>query len=298
MSEVLVVGDAIVDIVFGGVDQLPDPGEEVVASAYELRAGGSGGYASLGLAAVGEDVRVSTLVGTDGFSDHWVDFLADQGVDTTAVERVPDERASTAAGFLLPEDRSFVTYRGAVGSDRSLVPALDGCDAVLVAGFSQAPYLWSDGVVEFIRGLGERDVPVFLDTNWSPSPWQDAFESVVPAVDYLLVNDLEARRLGDAETVSDAGRALLERGAGTCVVKNGAEGCTIVDDSGVETVGTAPREAVDTCGAGDLFDASFVSELLDGRSAPEAAATANRCAGVAVEEFELRAKLDRIRALS
>jgi sugar/nucleoside kinase (ribokinase family) len=298
MSEVLVVGDAIVDIVFDGVDRLPDPGEEVVASQYEIRAGGSGGYASLGLAALGEETRVSTLVGTDEFSDRWIGFVEEWGVDTDGVERVADGRASTAAAFLTPDDRSFVTYRGAAGSDQPVVPDLDGCDAVLVAGFSQAPYLWSDAVVDFIRGLADRDVPVFLDTNWSPSPWREAFETVIPAIDYLMVNDEEARRLGDADTVAAAGRTLRERGVGTCVIKTGADGCTLVDDGGVAHVDTEPVEAVDTCGAGDLFNAGFISELLAGRSTPAAAATANRCAGEAVQVFELGAKLERIRALA
>lgn len=297
MSEVLVVGEAIIDFVFGGIDRLPDRGEEVVASRYELRPGGSAGYASMGLAARDVNVRLATLVGTDDLSDRWLEFVEAQGVDTTPVEQVPDTTVSTAAAFLFPDERSFVTYRGATGSDRSLTPTVGACDAVLVTGFSQAPYLWSDELVAFIQALGEEDMPVFLDTNWSPSDWQGAFEAVLPAVDFLLVNDREARRLADADTVPAAGSTLVDRGAGTCVIKTGADGCTIVDTGGVETVGTEPCDAVDACGAGDFFNAGFIAARLDGHAAPDAAVTGNRCAREAIRAFALDDKLTAIRAL-
>lgn len=298
VSGAYVLGDAIVDLVFGGFERLPDPGEEVVASQCELRPGGSAGYAAMGLAARDVDVRVATLVGTDALSERWLDVVGDEGVDTTAVERVPGESISTAAAFLGEDDRSFVTYRGAVGADRALRPDPGDADLVLVTGFSQAPYLWSEEVVAAIRALDDRDVPVCLDTNLSPSDWQPAFEAVAPAVDYLLVNEQEVRSLGDADDIVDAGRALCGRGVGTCVVKTGSDGCTLVDADGVERVDTETRETVDACGAGDFFNAGFVAGLLDGQSATTAAAHGNRCAGAAIGTFPLREKLTRIRALS
>ena len=298
MSEVLVIGDAIVDFVFDGIGRLPDPGEETVASQYELRPGGSAGYASVGLSALGVKTHVATLVGRDPLSDRWLNFVGAQGVNTASVDRVPDETISTAAAFLTKTDRSFVTYRGACGSDRVFVPEAGNRDAVLVTGFSQAPYLWSEELISFIQSLSNQDVSVLLDTNWSSSEWHDAFAAVAPAVDYLLVNDQEARRLGDSETVAAAGQALIDCGVGTCVVKTGADGCTLVDSTGSKTVETEPRDAIDVCGAGDFFNAGFVAALLDERTALAAAANGNRCAGEAIQAFAIHEKLNRIRGLS
>ena len=296
-DDVLVVGDAIVDFVFGGIDRLPDPGEETVASQYELRPGGSGGYASMGLSALGVDTRVATFVGDDELSDSWLDFVKNQGLNTAGVERIENETISAAAAFLLEDERSFLTYRGATDTDRTLSPSVADAGAVLVAGFSQAPYLWADEMVTFIQGLANEDIPVFLDTNWSPSGWRGAFDEVVATVDYLLVNDREARKLGEAEDVATAGRELVEQGVETCVVKTGAKGCTVVSTDGVQRVGTDRREAVDACGAGDFFNAGFVAGKLAGQPDRGAAAVGNRCAGAAITEFALTDKLAGIASL-
>lgn len=297
MSDVLVVGDAIVDFVFGGVDRVPDPGEEMVASRFEVRPGGSAGYASLGLSTLGTDVRVSTPIGTDPLSDRWLAFMNDHGVGTETVRRVPETAISTAAAILTDTDRSFVTYRGAAGNASFRPPDIGDLDAALITGFAQSPYLWSDAGIAFVEALGEADVPVLLDTNWSPSAWEDAFEGILPAVDYLLANDTEVRRLGEGTTNAEAGRSLLERGVGSCVVKAGAEGCLIVDDA-VETVPTESRDVVDACGAGDFFNAGFISALSAGASVTAAAERGNRVAGAAIGAFSIHEKLKLIGSLS
>jgi sugar/nucleoside kinase (ribokinase family) len=298
MSEVLVVGDAIVDFVFEDVDRVPDPGEEMVASRFEVRPGGSAGYASLGLAAQDVDVRVSTPVGADTLSEQWLTFMSEHGVDTEMVDRVPGTGISTAAAILTDTDRSFVTYRGAAGNTSVEIPDSGTADIVLVSGFAQAPYLWSDDGVASIQKLGEREAPVLLDTNWSPSGWREAFEEVLPSIDYLLVNDTEVRRLGEATAIPDAGSALVERGVGTCIVKAGEEGCIVVDNDGFETVPTDFTETVDTCGAGDFFNAGFISALSEGKSVTKAARRGNLVAGEAIRVFSIDDKLSSIEALS
>lgn len=298
MSEVLVVGDAIVDFVFGGVDRVPDPGEEVVASRFEVRPGGSAGYASLGLAAQNVDVRVSTPVGTDPLSEQWLTFMSAHGVDTELVERIPETGISTAAAILTDTDRSFVTYRGAAGNASIDPPEIGGEDIVLVSGFAQAPYLWSADGVAAIQTLGESDAPILLDTNWSPSGWREAFDEILPSIDYLLANDTEVRRLGGSESIPDAAGTLLDRGVGSCIIKAGEEGCLVVDTDGVETVPTDFAAAVDTCGAGDFFNAGFISALLGGRSVTTAARRGNRVAGEAIRVFSIDDKLASIESLS
>jgi sugar/nucleoside kinase (ribokinase family) len=299
MTDVLVVGDAIVDAVFGGVDRYPDPGEEVVAPRFDLRPGGSAGYASAALSELGTDVRVATLVGSGVLSDYWVEFVAGRGVDTGPVQRVAGESVSVATAVLFEEDRAFITHRGATASDRTVLSGSDvaGIDALLVTGFSQAPYLWSEAFVAVVEAAAESGVPVFLDTNWSEGDWQGVADSLLPAVDYLLVNDAEVRRLAGREAVPAAGRELLDRGVEACVVTTGAEGCTLVSQEGVRRVPAATVEAVDSCGAGDFFNAGLVDALCDEAELGSAAAAANRCAGAAVQRFDLREKLAAVGSL-
>ena len=62
----------------------------------------------------------------------------------------------------------------------------------------------------------------------------------------------------------------------------GAAGCTVYSaDAQADVPGYAVDE-VDPTGAGDCFDAGFLSELLAGRSATDAARLANACGALAV----------------
>jgi sugar/nucleoside kinase (ribokinase family) len=296
MTDVLVVGDAIVDVVFGGIDRYPDPGEEVVATRFDLRPGGSAGYAATALSELGREVRVATLVGSDELSQYWLESLSARGVETGPVETIPGESVSVAATFLFERDRAFLTYRGATASERPVVSRddVDGVEALLVTGFSQTPALWSDAFVAVVEAAAESGVPVFLDTNWAAGDWHRYAEALYPAVDYLLVNDAEARRLAGSESVTAAGRELLDRGVGACVVTTGEKGCTIVTGSGVDREPAASGDAVDLCGAGDFFNAGLIDALCGGAPLGEAATAANRCAGEAVERFELPEKLSAV----
>lgn len=297
MSTVLVLGDAIVDAVFAGIDGYPEHGAEIVAPRYELRAGGSAGYASLGFGALETSVETVAHVGDDILSTHWLSTLEAWGVDTRGVTRHADTSISVAAGFLFDDDRSFVTYRGAsdAGSIPDLAPA--DYDAALLAGFAQAPYLWDDATVEAVRTVAEQDVPVYLDPNWSPEGWQSTFFDLLPLVDTLFVNDVEARRLGGHDDLADAGRALRDEGASSCVVTAGDRGCLLVEDEAT-WVETDSVETVDACGAGDFFNAGFITATLEGTDRRTAAATGNRCAREGITRFALESKLDAIAGVS
>lgn len=297
MNDVLVVGDAIVDFVFADVERYPEPGEEVVAPAFELRPGGSAGYASLAMGALERPATIVSVVGDGVLSDHWLTFLDEWGADTGTVIRRSGETISTAAAFLFETDRSFVTYRGAGASGR--VPSVDSeaYDALLIAGFSQAPYLWNEDLLDVAEAFADRGKPVFLDTNWSPGDWQPTFEELLPSVEYLLVNEGEARQLANRDDLVSAGRALVDAGASTCAIKDGERGCLLVGTE-TERVETEPAAVVDACGAGDFFDAGFVHAIASDADSATAAAVANRCARRALTNFSLREKLVAVGDLS
>lgn len=293
MSNVLVLGDAIVDLVFGGVERYPARGEEVVAPRFELRPGGSAGYTALGLAALGVDVTVATTVGDDTLSGYWLDFLTTQGVDITHVTHYSDAHISTAAAFLFQDDRSFVTYRGVNETGNVPTVDVDTYDALLITGFSQAPYLWDGGARNLARTFADHNRPVLLDTNWSTGQWERPFLDLLPFVDTLLVNDQEARRLSGCDSLTTAGRVLIDDGAGACVIKDGNHGCLLVDGA-IHRVETDAVNPIDTCGAGDFFNAGYLDAALAGSDRRDAASAGNRSARTAITRFAIREKLNAL----
>ena len=99
---------------------------------------------------------------------------------------------------------------------------------------------------------------VSLDPNWDPDEtWDGGLLALLPLLDYLFVNEQEARLIGRADDALAAARALACNGP-TVVVKLGGSGGLSV--SGAETIRAPalPRAVVDTTGAGDSFDAGFL----------------------------------------
>jgi nucleoside 2-deoxyribosyltransferase len=76
----------------------------------------------------------------------------------------------------------------------------------------------------------------------------------------LILNLREARRLTDASTPTDAGRALLrETDAEVVIVKNGIRGAMMITRDSTAHIGPHPTEHVWPIGSGDAFSAGFAA---------------------------------------
>ncbi len=129
--------------------------------------------------------------------------------------------------------------------------------------------------LEEARRLGKRTV-----LNPAPARVLPLPADLLPLVDYLTPNEIEAGLLTDREvrTPADAeaaGRALLARGVATVVVTLGAAGAVAVDATGVIRAPGFPVEAIDTVGAGDAFSGTLAAALAAGAPIADALLVAN-----------------------
>lgn len=93
----------------------------------------------------------------------------------------------------------------------------------------------------------------------------------LPELDYLLPNADQVLALTASDDLEQGCRALIERGVGCVAATCGADGVTIVDADGAETVPAFEIATVDTTGCGDAFSAGFLRGLALGRERREAA---------------------------
>lgn len=98
--------------------------------------------------------------------------------------------------------------------------------------------------------------------------------------DVFFPNEEEARRLTGANS-AEAAAAQLGKLAGTVAVKLGAKGVLIFSQGSCFRLPATSVEVVDTTGAGDSFNAGYLSQFLksaDALACAEAGiATAARC---------------------
>jgi sugar/nucleoside kinase (ribokinase family) len=275
-ADVLVVGDLNPDLVLTG-DVVPRFGQvEQLLDAAAFVVGGSAAITAHGLARLGRRVALLAAVGDDAFGPILVDRLAAAGVDVSRILVREEQPTGVTVVLSKGDDRAMLTLPGAIDSltphevvDTATALARTGLRHVHLASYFLQPRLAAElpGVLIALRDLG---LTTSLDTNADPRGRWDGVDDLLPHLDVLLPNRVEAVALGRDSDPRRAAAALAARGPLT-VVKDGSSGAfavardgTLVDDGG------SPVTVVDATGAGDTFDAAFVSAWLDGAGVAEA----------------------------
>ena len=119
MTRIAVVGSYGVGLTFG-VERAPERGETLIGTLFRRDDGGKGSNQAVGAARMGAEVAFLTAVGEDVFGDRAHELWAEEGVDASAVLRVP---APTMTAAILVEgsgDNRIVIVPGALAE---LTPA-------------------------------------------------------------------------------------------------------------------------------------------------------------------------------
>jgi sugar/nucleoside kinase (ribokinase family) len=258
--DLLVIGDANPDVVVGPV---PDPLEfgqrEVLVPTGSIVLGGSGAITACGAARLGLRVAFAGRVGRDHAGGLVRDLLTAAGVTcflalddeagtplTTVLTRGSDRAILTAAGTLTRTEAADVppellaTSRHVHASSYFLLPRLD--------------------VPALFRAAHRHGATTSLDTNDDPAGRWD-IGAVLAETDVLLPNAAEARKLSRRTDLFEAAAALAEGGR-LVAVKNGADGALSHDGQELVRCPTIAVSTVDAVGAGDSFNAGFITGLV------------------------------------
>ncbi len=276
----VVLGPTYCDLVFGGLERLPELGEERFARSFRVAPGGSA-ITAIALHRLGHAVGLVADVGRDALAGWLRDALTREGVGIDALRAVQEPTPVTAA-LSTAADRAFVTYLEPPGPAPDLTAVLRRAAAthLHVAGFPAA--LAAPDLVDLAHALGAT---VSFDPGWDGRALADPrVRRVALAADVLLPNRLEAGLLlaedgdGGAPPTAEAALARLAalRPGRVTVVKDGAAGAwgMGVDDAASGEAPGAPArsadpsapawvpapsvDAIDATGAGDVFDAGFL----------------------------------------
>lgn len=251
---------------------------------------------------LGEDWQVAYLsaVGEDETSSAMLDFMAESGVDTRFVRRLPGRVPGLYLIHLDGAERRFSYWR-----DTSAAKALADDEAHLAEAFAAGDAFYFSGItlavlpaeararlLGHLRAAKAAGKPVAFDPNIRPRLWPDkaemraAIEAGAAAATICLPSYPDERdAFGDASPAASAAR-YLGLGVGEVMVKDGAEPAVVATPDHSEVIPAPPvGDAVDTTGAGDSFGAAYVAARLSGASAVEAAHRGHKLAGEVVRHF-------------
>lgn len=276
---VLVIGELNVDIVATGLRDFPEMGAEILAQDCELTLGSASAIFAVGMSKLGHKVTFVSQVGRDSFGDFCITALKQSGIATSNVLRKANEKTGITLALSGNKDRALVTYPGAIASltaDRVNDGLLRKHDHVHLTSYylQKKLQLRFGEILQRAKALG---LTTSFDPNSDPSDrWNSAINSVLKYTDILFVNEREAIKLTKAKT---AQAALKMLGAKTpcVVVKRGAKGAIATQDGELVSDSGFRVKALDTTGAGDSFDAGFLSAYLMKESVSECLRFGNAC---------------------
>ncbi len=280
---VLVVGDANPDLILRG-DVVPRFGQaEQLLDDAALVVGGSAAITAHGLARLERPVSLLAAVGDDVFGRLLTGELARSGVGTGEVRVREGVRTGITVVLSGPADRAMLTLPGAIatlvaGEVRAAVTASADLTHVHFSSLYLQPEL-AGGLARLLPELRARGLTTSLDTNADPAGRWLGVTELLAHLDLLLPNRTEACGLaGEPDPVAAAGK--LAAAGPLVVVKDGDRGAFAVTPAGGHRASAAaPREVVDTTGAGDTFDAAFLDTWLDGAGLGECLDRAVRAGG-------------------
>jgi sugar/nucleoside kinase (ribokinase family) len=255
------VGEAFEDLVFHGLPRLPRPGEELRTRHFTRTVGGGTLITAVAAARLGARVQV-----VSGLPDDAVRRLKAEGVRVQNLKRAAEPHAVSVA-LSTRHDRAFATFDGVNDELESRVLAaferrLPRATHVHVALGPRDVSSW----VHVLGRLRARGVTTSWDFGWHGElRGRPGFEALLGALDWVFVNEREARLYTGAPTVAQAARCWKAL-ARNVVVKQGARGA-FVQTGGVIVRAAAPKvKVVDTTGAGDAFNGGFLAALVHGQS--------------------------------
>jgi sugar/nucleoside kinase (ribokinase family) len=264
----LVAGDANVDLILSDAPDV-EYNSEKLAKGMELTLGGSSSITAYNLARLGVRTGFLGLVGSDLFGDFVVNALASANVNVDVLHR--DARQKTGLTVWLSQDtrRAGITYPGTIAS---LAAAhfkqehLQRARHLHVGHYFLLTRFHADAARVFQQAK-QLGLTTSLDCNYDPAgEWQSHIEDVLRYTDIFFPNEEEARRLTGARS-AEAAAIELGKLARTVAVKLGAEGVLICSDGSCFHRAATPVDVIDTTGAGDSFNAGYLSQFLKGEDA-------------------------------
>jgi D-glycero-beta-D-manno-heptose-7-phosphate kinase len=298
---VLVVGDLLVDeFVVGVISRVSREAPVLILKHRTTRTvpGGAGNVAR-NLAALGANVILAGVAGTDQTSDLMVDCLNTEGIAIEAIVRiygfvnVKKTRicAEMNHGFTQQVARvdSETDYEFDSRSINELVlrarKCIGACDAILISDYgygAAAPQL----VWRILDGHHGK-LPVILDSRYRLLSFAGMGITAATPSEAEVEKALALDFNGDIELANREATKLLETmKLQSIVVTRGRDGMLVIDKKGnrADIPAFGNCQAVDVTGAGDTVIAAFTAALATGANPITAANLANHAAAIAVSK--------------
>lgn len=262
--------------------RLPRRGEEVPIDEIQRVSGGTAANVAVASARILGKKRVAFIgaLGNDEIAEKQRSILWEEGVDDSGILYVQGEESGQAYISIGGDGENEIhTYFGAnLRLDGACLR--DPVRKKLIEGARVCVIM--DPPIETARCLAGICHNYGVTVIWDPGVYAErGLETLMPTLantDYFILNHLEYENLLGTDSAHKIAATMHEKARGLkCIIKHGAEGCTLTQDSvnAMIHVDAVPLEklgmtVVNRVGCGDAFIGGFASAKVEGLNDTEA----------------------------
>jgi len=224
-------------------------------------------------------------VGDDEFGECISEKLQQDGVNCGFMHT--SRTLSTGVAFVAYDskgDRKFLYHIGNAAAGEIYLPEQfpENVGIFHVMGCAMMPSeAMKNGVLACVKHYYDRGCMITFDPNLRAESLKDQnladlIQPVMERCTVLLPGVEELLEITEASTVEDAVQTVFTKFPNIKIIalKNGGKNCRIITREEDFSVNTCKVQVLDTTGAGDSFDAGFLSSYLAGKSLRECAEVA------------------------
>lgn len=249
------VGSANLDLLYAGIEKVPEEGQEVYAKNFDMQLGGGVPATMINSSRLGLKSKLLTFIGEDFFSQFVARAIENYGVQTINLYRGSGYPVTLSSIMICGGDRSIVSYQDSLEITSQYTEQvyrhLHGAKVVdMQAGFLEA----------YQKLSAENTIQVF-DTGWEEDLSIEKYKDYLEIADYYVPNQKEALKITKESTVENAAEKL-GKFFSDVIIKMDKEGCLLKNSKGTKIIPPLQGvKLVDATGAGDAFLSGFMYGL-------------------------------------
>jgi sugar/nucleoside kinase (ribokinase family) len=287
--KLICIGDAMIDVIVkyqGDIQFNSD-----TSSNITILSGGAAANTSVWAATLGINTTFIGHVGDDLIGKSFIAELRNQSVHVANIEAIGFNTGTVVVLVDEHGERTMFPSRGANSLLSISDFSLTDFDALYLSGYSLLDEETSATALQILEKAKREERTTFLDpasTGLMKRYGREKLLKNIQGVDFLLLNEEEARFLSQSITVEDMLNFLISY-AKCAVIKLGKDGAKAkVRQGAINSVRALPAHVIDTTGAGDAFAAGFIAGWLTTRDIEKALQSASDTAAKCVANIGAR----------
>lgn len=272
---IVVIGSINIDLVTKA-KKLPNIGETIIGSSFNIFFGGKGANQAVCASRLGSNVQFIGCVGKDVHGLEAITNLSDNNVEVNAIRKIEGASTGIAQITIAEDDNSIIIIKGA-NTELTKNIINQNLDVILKADLVllqlEIPLETVEYVIDFCHKNG-------ITTVLNPAPAVKLSNDLINKVTYIIPNETEYSILFNG-TYTDG----LKKYPNKLIVTRGVNGVDYYNGKEIITIKAFDVDVVDTTGAGDAFNAAFCVGIENKLSLSQAILFGNKVASFTIQKL-------------